>query len=595
MTADDRPLGDVGEIPKLWRDGAVEYRLERERKERATRHQELKDGNLSRPEPPRSLIRELPPAGRDQGLRRDGHGGRREGGNAMTSAPSGPAIPGERDNANATNDDAEIARLAKLPPLVYDRQRKAAADKLGIDRIRVLDDAVTAARVKIGDAKGHGRAPSIADVEPWPEPVNLADALDKAAENYSRYLILPAGGAEKIALWSMGTHCFQCFPIFPRLATTSADKECAKSLLLRVLKCTSARAVIMTNANIAPLFRMISVCRPSIFLDEADNYLGEKPELLALLNDGYAAGGRVWRCEGENNEVKEFDVFAPVAFAMINRPTDTLLSRSIEIRMVRKKREENTANFRGDRVAPELLEIQRKFARAAADHADALRVADPDMESLFNRDADNWRPMFAIADIAGREWPRRIREIAQAAVAARAEQSTREKLLADIRWILDGKPEERDGKTVTEYGPVDRMSSADLADHLSKIDGRPWGEWKAGRPISPAALARQLGAFGILSGTIRLDGGHTLKGYKRADFSDAFERYLVPHSVTPSQPNGDGHCDALQNVTTGSHVTLSKALQPNNDGHCDVVTDRKEEGSAKGMFGAERITESDDF
>jgi hypothetical protein len=45
--------------------------------------------------------------------------------------------------------------------------------------------------------------------------------------------------------------------------------------------------------------------RPSIFLDEADNGLTDKPDLLALLNDCYAAGGRIWRCEGENNEVKE--------------------------------------------------------------------------------------------------------------------------------------------------------------------------------------------------------------------------------------------------------------------------------------------------
>ena len=139
-------------------------------------------------------------------------------------------------------------------------------------------------------------------------PVNLAKVLDEAVEQYSRYLILPDGGAEKMGVWSFGTHCYECFPIFPRIAVTAADKECAKSLVLRVLKVTSARAVIQTNANIAPLFRIISSHRPSIFLDEADNYIHENPQLLALLNDGYAAGGCVWRCEGDNNEVKEFDV-----------------------------------------------------------------------------------------------------------------------------------------------------------------------------------------------------------------------------------------------------------------------------------------------
>jgi putative DNA primase/helicase len=483
-----------------------------------------------------------------------------------------------RDQSSETH--TEIGRLAALSAIEYERQRKASAEKLGITRVAALDNAVKAARSKNGAASGQGRSPSIADVKLWDTPVNLADALDEAVAAYSRYLILPDGGAVKMAAWSFGTHCLakqlECFPIFPRCTVTSPERECAKSLLLRVLKCTSARPVIMTNANIAPLFRMISVCRPSIFLDEADNYLNDKPELLALLNDGYAAGGRVWRCEGDNNDVKEFDVFAPVAIAMINRPPDTLLSRSIEIRMRRKKRGENTVNFRGDRIAPGFLEIQRKFARAAIDHADALRLADPDMGCLFNRDADNWRPMFAIADVAGGHWPQRIREVAKVAVAAKAEQSVREKLLADIHWIFHGKPETRDGKIVTEYEPVDKISSAELVDHLSKMENRPWSEWKRGNPITQAALARQLATFPVLSGTIRLEGGLTLKGYKREDFEETFQCYLSPQTVTASQSNNDGHCDGLQSVTTGKPVTFQKASQLKNDRHCDGVTVSKE-------------------
>ena len=61
--------------------------------------------------------------------------------------------------------------------------------------------------------------------------------------------------------------------------------------------------------------------------------------------------------------------------------------------------------------------------------------------------------MYAIADAAGGEWPQRIREIAQAAIWATAEQSTREQLLADVRWIFDGKPEtQKDGTIQREYG-----------------------------------------------------------------------------------------------------------------------------------------------
>jgi hypothetical protein len=202
-----------------------------------------------------------------------------------------------------------------------------------------------------------------------------------------------------------------------------------------------------------------------------------------MLNDGYAAGGCVWRCEGDNNEVKEFDVFAPVAIAMIERPPATLLSRSIEIRMKRKRPDEKTTNFRGGRVDDALTNIQRKLSRAAIDHADALRQADPDMGSLFNRDADNWRPMFAIADLAGKEWSARIRRIAKDAVAQKAEQSTLDKLLANIQWIFDGCPD-KDGKPTTT--PSDRMASAQMVEHLVRIEGAPCADTRAANQSPPA-------------------------------------------------------------------------------------------------------------
>ena len=92
--------------------------------------------------------------------------------------------------------------------------------------------------------------------------------------------------------------------------------------------------------------------------------------------------------------------------------------------------------------------------------------------------------------------------------------------------------------------------------------------------MTAAALARMLSPFGILSGTRRV-GPDTFKGYLYAGVDEAFSSYLADfaiQSVTPSQLNNEGHCDALQNVTSIEHVTLSKVSQLNNDGHCDAVT-----------------------
>jgi hypothetical protein len=130
--------------------------------------------------------------------------------------------------------------------------------------------------------------------------------------------------------------------------------------------------------------------------------------------------------------------------------------------------------------------------------------------------------------------------------------------LCDIRLAFEAKG-------------TDRLSSADLAEHLVSLDDRPWAEWK-GKPLSKAALARLLAAFPILSGTIRLADDRTAKGYYLSTFDDAFERYLPSQNVTTSQAYSHGHCDVLENVTTAKPVSLSKTSQAYSHGHCDVVT-----------------------
>jgi putative DNA primase/helicase len=469
----------------------------------------------------------------------------------------------------------EIERLAKVPKLEYAQTKKGVAKELGIS-LKELEGLVKEARGSSGDTKGQGRTPSIQDVKPWSEPVDLAATLEQAVEQYERYLILPPAAAEKMALFSMLTHAFDCFAIVPRLLVTAATRACAKSLLLRILKSTTARAVIQTNANIAPLFHMITKCHPTIMLDEADRYLNQSQELLSLLNDGYAKGGVVWRCEGEGNEVKEFDAFTPVVIAMIKRPDYTLLSRSLVINMERKKSGDRTENFRGDRVHSALLEVQRKFARAAIDYGPQLREADPEMGSLFNRDADNWRPLFAIADLAGGRWPEHIRKCALQDISDGQEEETDEKLLTDIRWIFDGGPiTVEDGGEELKFGAAsEEVASESMCKRLAEMEGRPWGDWgKSGKPITQTALARRLKEFKIATRNTRF-GSLVLKAYHLSDFKDAFERYLTAPPSEPLQrykPTATGTSGTFEAATRKNGVAAEKSQKSLRHGDCSGV------------------------
>ena len=166
---------------------------------------------------------------------------------------------------------------------------------------------------------------------------------------------------------------------------------------------------------------------------------------------------------------------------MIGGLPDTLADRSIEIRLRRKLASEHVARFRPDR-ATDLLRLARMAARWSADHFEALLRADPLIPAgLHDRAADNWEPLFAIADEAGGEWPERARNIAIIFSAREDEGGSHgELLLADIRETFDLIERGIVKIRLDDAGRIvdlDRIRSADLARILAGKEDRPWPEF----------------------------------------------------------------------------------------------------------------------
>jgi hypothetical protein len=160
--------------------------------------------------------------------------------------------------------------------------------------------------------------------------------------------------------------------------------------------------------------------------------------------------------------------------------------------------------------APHLDTLAQRTARWAADNADRIRESDPMMPAgVYNRVADNWHPLRAVADAAGGDWP----EHARSAIAATASGTTDDESAGVLAL--------RDIEAIFGERKADRLSSTDLVDAMVAIEGRPWAEWRGGKPITPNGLARVLKAFGIVPITIRI-GAKTPKGYRLADFGDVF-------------------------------------------------------------------------
>ena len=334
------------------------------------------------------------------------------------------------DNTNAPVDpvaidldaDRQIRRLASLPPVAYEHERGAVAAQLGM-RASALDAAVKAKRR--AETTGQGRVVEMQATEPWPSTVNGASLLDDTVAAICRYVVMPLESAETLALWAIHTHCFACFIHTPRAAILSPEKGCGKTTTLDVLETLVSRPLPTSNASVSAIFRVIERDAPTLLIDEADTFLKENDELRGILNSGHRRGGQVMRTVGDDFEPRNFSTWAPAAIAMIGRLPDTLNDRSVIINLRRRKPTERVASFRRDR-ASDLVELTRKMARWSLDHQIELSASDPDMAELVNRVADNWRPLFAIADVAGGDWPTRVREIAGAAeTAAKENRSTR--------------------------------------------------------------------------------------------------------------------------------------------------------------------------
>ena len=487
-----------------------------------------------------------------------------------------PSADDEKPRAEppSADDDAELERLARLSLLDYERARKEGGKRLGISRLALLDVLVKAKRAELRLDKGDGKAGrpiEFATPEPWQDPVDGAALLNALSTVIGEHVITEKRFCDAAALWVVHTYLLDHFQVTPRLLVRSPIKRCGKSTLLRVLTCVVFKPLSTSSVTASVTFRVIEKHRPCLLIDEADMLLRSKDEskdLYSVLLDGHGRGGQTIRnvSVSDDYEPRAFDNFAAVAFASIGKLLDTLTDRSIVIDLKRRKRSEQVKRrFRFDRV-DHLTELARKAMRWVTDHGERVTAIDPDMpDSIFDRAADNWRPLLAIADAVGGKWPERARKVAVeiCGVEDDDESARLELALGDIRGIFERRK-------VDDPPWADRISSAGLIEQMVEIVPRPWAEYgKGGKPISPNKLARLLKPLDIAPQVVRI-GEATPSGYYRRQFEDAWERHLAPiEGLSPSggstnlnslnNADGIGTSELFSNLNNGPDVEVSKS------------------------------------
>jgi putative DNA primase/helicase len=335
--------------------------------------------------------------------------------------------------------------------------------------------------------------------------------FDRLHRRIRRVVVLSEYEATVIVLWIALTHCFNEFRTCPRLGVTSPERGCGKTTLLLALNATVHKGLMTAHATAAAIFHEIASSAPTLLFDEADATF-VSPELIAILNTGHQRDvAYVLRAAGTTG-TQQYPTWVPAAYALLGKVPDTLASRSIKINMRRKTEEDNTRPLDSE-MLDRLHRSRRRLATWCATNRKQLAKSRPATPGfLQNRDADNWQPLFAIAEIAGGRWPELALQAARS-LQPRVQPAVGTELLSDIRDIMGTK------------GP--KVFSSDLASELASREGRPWSNFEGRGRLSPASVAAILSPYGIVPKNIR-DGARVLKGYRASQFDDAFARYLKP-------------------------------------------------------------------
>ncbi len=387
------------------------------------------------------------------------------------------------------------------------------------------------------DARSNGKPPE--------GPLLATEELLRAvAKELDRYVRLPSRKAAlAIALWVLHTWALDAAHATPYLVVQSPTKRSGKTRLQETLELLVRDPWMIAAASESAMFRKIAEQRPTLILDEVDAIFAGKAEnaesLRGLLNAGNRPRAAVARVVGEGANLKtvDFPVYCAKVLSGIgtDRWPDTILDRSIRITLKRKKADEIVARFRYRKAYAETEYLRAALGRWAAEHVQTLHDAEPELpDELDDRAAEGWEALFAIADLAGGEWPKHARTAATG--------------------LAKDAPEDEDGHGVlllkalkSLFGDATALQTETILTGLNESDELPFGGYRKGVGIDSRGLAKLLRPFEVKPKTLRF-GEATAKGYNREQFAEPWERYCA--DPKKREQGGDPPDNEILSVTS---------------------------------------------
>lgn len=360
---------------------------------------------------------------------------------------------------------------------------------------------------------------------------NEADIITRVRSFLTRFIAFPNDEfADILAVWIVHTWAFDAFRVTPYIYLNSAERGSGKTLTLELLNELCRNATMAADISAASLYRFIEAARPTMLVDEVDAiWSGAKNEdLRGVLNSGYKHNGKVMRAgafgggspsgdddETVNSGVVEYSTFCPKVLAGIDngQMPDTIADRSLTLTLRRANRSQ-MAEIEDFYIEDEEDAIEDlKFAMKNWSEIQRDTLRDPELRparlpELGPRQNEIARPLLTVARCVNKDWHDQIKDALLKVLGPdEVKLSQQATALLKVReWF-------------SEHPTEDKITSATVSEIVGH-SGKQIGVW--------------FNAYGIRPFTTNFAslGGKTAKGYRRADFAGAWDRYLPATDAT---------------------------------------------------------------
>lgn len=405
-----------------------------------------------------------------------------------------------------------------------------------------------------------------------------AELLDDVDEFLSRFVVYPSDHERRAhALWIAHAHLMDRWESTPRIAFLSPEPGSGKSRALEVTEPLVPRPVHAVNTTSAYLFRKVSDAdgAPTILYDEIDTVFGPKAkdneDIRGMLNAGHRKGAMAGRCvvRGKSVETEELPAYCAVMLAGLDDLPDTIMSRSIVVRMRRRARNEKVEPWRPRINGPDAEKLHHRLVDWSTVVLSTAVDEWPEMPAgVEDRAADVWEALLAVADLVGGHWPTSARATAVTLVTASKGRapSIGVMLLRDLRTVFDAQHAER-------------LSTGSILTELKGIEEGPWSVIRRGEPLDARGLAQRLKKYDITPELLRIDGPVS-RGYTRAQLADTWARYLDEDESTLGAPPKDAVTSVAPATTARTCRRCQTSLErPESIAHglcveCTLITER---------------------